>query len=125
LQFALESVVELGSGLSGGREWDIRLIKPRALLKAEAEARRLSAVEEDAVTDTDSMIEVETSESGNQTDASNNASGISETDNTDSGSPTLKAKNLGDSSGWEMICRPMVGTRITGGGFVGVWRKID
>lgn len=24
---------------------------------------------------------------------------------------------------WEMICRPKVGARVVGGGFVGVWRK--
>ncbi|PQE03064.1 calcineurin-like phosphoesterase protein [Rutstroemia sp. NJR-2017a BVV2] len=124
LRFALESVVELGSGLSGGREWDIRLIKPRALLKAAAEARRLSVVEEGAVTDTDSGIEAETPESGHRTEATNEVSEISETDNTDSGSPTLNPENTVDSSGWEMVCKPMVGTRITVGGFVGVWRKI-
>ncbi|KAM3070614.1 hypothetical protein ACMFMF_008066 [Clarireedia jacksonii] len=125
LQFALESVLELGSGLSGGREWDVRLVRPRALLKAEAEARRSSVVEEGAVIDTDSGTEGETSESGNQTEAAGNLSEISETGMTDSDSLTAKRKDPVDPSGWEVICRPMVGTRIIGGGFIGVWRKIE
>jgi hypothetical protein len=25
--------------------------------------------------------------------------------------------------GWQMVCRPKVGDRIIGGGFVGVWKK--
>ncbi len=42
LPFHLESVLELGAGAGVGvREWDVRLVKPRALLKAEAEARKM------------------------------------------------------------------------------------
>ena len=27
--------------------------------------------------------------------------------------------------GWEMICRPRVGVRVEGGGFIGVWKRMD
>ena len=40
LPFFLENVLELGAGIGvGGREWDVRPVKPRAVLKAEAEAK--------------------------------------------------------------------------------------
>ncbi|RFU25298.1 hypothetical protein B7463_g11037, partial [Scytalidium lignicola] len=48
LPFVLETVLELGGGIGvGGREWDVRAVKPRSLLKAEAQAREQMAGEEE------------------------------------------------------------------------------
>lgn len=94
LPFHLESVLELGAGVGvGGREWDVRLVKPRAVLKAEAEASKVKEQSE-AVSDLDSA------------------------DNGNSLSSTSK------DSGWAMVCRPKVGSIVTGGGFLGLWRRM-
>lgn len=74
LPLFMEKTVEVGSAIGvGGREWDVRPIKPRALQKSEI------------------------LEAGLET---------------------------ADDEGWEMICRPKVGVRIAGGGFVGQFQRI-
>lgn len=99
LPLLLESVLEIGVGAgAGGREWDVRLVKPRALLKAEV------------------------------------APLITEPD--DEGSDSSKGEGTGEEvdvsiavessdSGWEVICRPKVHSRVIGGGFVGVFRRME
>ncbi|TVY26349.1 tRNA (adenine(58)-N(1))-methyltransferase [Lachnellula hyalina] len=82
----LEKVVELGAAIGvGGREWDVRPVRPRAFLKARAEAaeRGQAAVEDSA-----------------------------------------EAVEQSEEDGWELVCRPKVGQRISGGGFVGLWKKM-
>lgn len=89
LPLFLEKVIEIGRGIgTGGREWDVRSVKPKTALK-----RGLGespSVAEDPV------------ESG-------------------AGDKVLPEDAGG---GEQMICRPKVGVRVTGGGFVGVWRRI-
>lgn len=98
LPFYLESVLELGAGVGvGGKEWDVRAVKPRALLKAEAAARELSEAT------------IEPSAEDEESDAEE----VPEAPKSDS------------SSGWEMVCRPKVGIKIAGGGFVGLWRRME
>jgi tRNA (adenine57-N1/adenine58-N1)-methyltransferase len=88
----LEKVIEVGGVVGvGGREWDVRPVKPRALLKARTEDIKPSEEPEDALAE----------------------------DLED-----LRQSPDSDDSGWEMVCRPKVGLRIVGGGFVGVWRKM-
>ncbi|KAH7395858.1 adenine-N(1)--methyltransferase [Cadophora sp. MPI-SDFR-AT-0126] len=84
LPFFLEKVIEIG-GAVGGREWDVRLVTPRAL--------KNDSGEKQATVDT--VGEVEDRKA-------------SETTNR----------------GEEMVCRPKVGGRVSGGGFVGLWRRI-
>jgi tRNA (adenine57-N1/adenine58-N1)-methyltransferase len=79
----LEKVVEIGGGIGvGGREWDVRPVKPRVTMKTE---ECLSTI----------------------TDASNGGNGF-----------------VNQNGGWSMICRPKVGSRVVGGGFVAVWRRM-
>jgi tRNA (adenine57-N1/adenine58-N1)-methyltransferase len=100
LPFVLETVLEIGQGAGvGGRLWDVRAVKPRAVLKAEAEAREL---EESQASETLG----DTSEAG-----PNAALSQSEAESSD--------------KGWEMICRPKVGERVIGGGFVALWRRME
>ncbi|KAH6667879.1 adenine-N(1)--methyltransferase [Halenospora varia] len=114
----LEKVVELGASLgSGGRVWDVRPVRPRAYLKAMAEKaavnvlggsfKRLQLGDETTEEVTPSVV---TGEVASDVD---NTTEIQETTPTD------------DGGGWELVCRPMVGGRIVGGGFVGLWRKMD
>jgi tRNA (adenine57-N1/adenine58-N1)-methyltransferase len=95
----LDDVLELGSGAgTGGRQWNVKAVKPRALLKAEAEAR-LRLQEED---------------SAEQNRFDQDESAESEDGDTGDG---------GAGGGWEMICRPKAFGRIVGGGFVGIWKR--
>ncbi|KAE9379789.1 hypothetical protein N431DRAFT_398277, partial [Stipitochalara longipes BDJ] len=98
LPLFLEKVVEVGGAVGvGGREWDVRPVKPRALLKARVEDVKLSdGLEEDLAQGSE--------------------------DSSPAASPSHTPAS--DDSGWEMVCRPKVGLRIAGGGFVGVWRKM-
>lgn len=95
LPFWLEKVVEIGGGIGvGGREWDVRPVKPRAIMKAEQEAAKeaelTSAVSQGA---------------------------------SAGGSAFVQPISQAQESDWSMICRPRVGSRVVGGGFVAVWRR--
>lgn len=92
LPLELECVVELGvNGGSGGREWDVRAVKPRALSK--------------------------------KAPTPPNSDGESaDKDVVDSGRENEPAHVVEDC--WSMVCRPRVGERVVGGGFLGVWKKM-
>ncbi|KAF7116661.1 hypothetical protein CNMCM5793_005153 [Aspergillus hiratsukae] len=96
LPFILEKVVELGSGISSGRLWDVRF----AVKKSRADPSSWT-------------------EAADSMDA--------EEDSSDAGvesvpTPPEEAARQEESV---LVCRPKVGTRIVGGGFVGVWRRIE
>ncbi|PGH11630.1 hypothetical protein AJ79_04770 [Helicocarpus griseus UAMH5409] len=94
LPFIQDAVVELGTGLSGGRTWDVRMATTKSTndaLRKEADADETTAEE---------------SESSNT--AAEEASG------------TVRESKEGQQV---LVCRPQAGKRITGGGFVGVWKK--
>lgn len=96
LPLTVETVIELGQNSStGGKEWDVRIIKPRALLRKETE--KATEVKAEAASEGEDMTR-------NEEQASADAS---------------KA-----DGGWSTVCRPKVGDRIFGGGFLGVFKKI-
>jgi hypothetical protein len=101
----LQNVIELGvNGGSGGREWDVRFAKVRNRTPAGSESSAAPVTEDSAPTVSDesaSSPESDTS-SASQKDA---AAG------TPAGAPL------------RLVCRPKVGERIVGGGFLGVWKK--
>ena len=77
----LEKVIELGvNGGSGGREWDVRLIRPRAWKEATPTEAGEESSDEPHGPETRDLL--------------------------------------------QMVCRPRVGERIQGGGFLGVFRKM-
>lgn len=96
----LDKVVELGvNGGSGGREWDVRFVRPRAAQKksgAHGEEQGLSS---------DS--------------AEGEAEALSDT-NSDS---AMRVPQTDADQEMSMVCRPKVGERIIGGGFLGIWKK--
>jgi tRNA (adenine57-N1/adenine58-N1)-methyltransferase catalytic subunit len=105
LPFFLEKVVEVGGAVGvGGKEWDVRPVKPRALLKAKVkDVKQYENLEEGH------GVAVDIVEDPREVPAKTPSS----------------SHPVSDESGWEMVCRPKVGTRIFGGGFVGVWRRMS
>ena len=93
LPLHLVKVVELGEGISTGRVWDLRFVTPRMREKAQAD-----------LNDSSSPVEA----------ADVNAT-LSSTEEL--------ASNDRASTGRVLICRPKVGDRVVGGGFVGLFRK--
>ncbi|MCJ1477514.1 hypothetical protein MMC13_006186 [Lambiella insularis] len=105
----LDRVLELGAGMTGGRDWDIRTVKPRALLKAENARKEAQAAVYNSATSSEVAC------NGLQEDSSV----LAMTRDAEQAQAMYHRK-----IGWEMICRPRVGERIVGGGFLGVWRKM-
>ena len=108
LPLFLERVVELGPGLCGGKEWDIRAVKPRALLKAEQERSVARGKREDnkaaySKGDTENSTEILESSFSRDDEQSHAAAD--------------------EVQGFQMICRPKAFARLVGGGFLGLWRK--
>ncbi|KAJ5971944.1 uncharacterized protein N7479_001862 [Penicillium vulpinum] len=101
LPLVQEKVIELGSGISGGRTWDVRF----ATKKSGADPASWAAP-----SDTESVTPAEVDE---QSAASDTASEVSTTEE-----PPKEGESV-------LVCRPKVGVRIQGGGFVAVWRRIE
>ncbi|KAK4951237.1 hypothetical protein LTR10_010210 [Elasticomyces elasticus] len=100
VELEMEKVLELGvNGGTGGREWDVRAVRPRAA-RPKVDSGVGREVEGEAEGRDDSGVELA------------NSSGEDAEDNTE------KA-----DEGWKMICRPKVGELVVGGGFLGVFRK--
>lgn len=91
----LEQVVELGANASGGRQWDVRFVKPKTPKPTNATA-------------------LETTPDG--------AAVAGDQPAFMAGSPPQQ-RDPSVMSDWELVCRPKLGDRITGGGFLGVWKK--
>ena len=109
LQLILDRVLELGLSMTGGREWDVRAFKPRALVRKDTKTKD-SALDQEDISCTGSNEDGEASSASSADAEAQNADHVqaySETENN-----------------WAMICRPKVGNRIIGGGFLGVWRKM-
>ncbi len=103
LPLVLSSVLELGLN-SGGRDWDVRTIIPRALTrKAEAHMR-----EDDASRSADQG-------SNDGTSADPAESDTADEDNDEDKEPVYDQVT---------VCRPKSGYRVAGGGFLGVWTKM-
>lgn len=99
LPFVLDRVIELGMGLSNGRLWDVRV----AVKKSRA----------------DPSSWAESSESDEPTQREDEAAESKDTEAavTPEGAPRGPENVL--------ICRPKVGMKLVGGGFVGIWRRVD
>lgn len=105
LPFVQERVVELGLGMTSGRHWDVRL----AFKKSGADPSSwLPSVDADGE---EAAPSAETEEAGSHT-----AHSVDEI--------TVPEEPVKDEEP-VMVCRPKVGIRTVGGGFVGVWRRIE
>ena len=108
LPLVLDRVVEMGASMTGGREWDIRTVKPRAYLRSEKAKK--------ATLDMDDAAEPRIDGDSDQHEATNLCSAV-----TDERDAEIVER---EEVGYEMVCRPKVGARVVGGGFVAVWRKM-
>lgn len=97
LPLQLERVVEVGPAMTGGRIWDVRLVKPRALTKEPHEKPTAATGKDD--------------DTGVQRGEDLVSSGA-----IVEGSPD-------NNKECQMVCRPKVGDRVSGGGFVALWSK--
>ncbi|KAI9874308.1 MAG: hypothetical protein M1830_009895 [Pleopsidium flavum] len=100
LPLVLDRVVELGPGMTGGREWDVRAVRPRAVIKAQSDrAKTFHNAGEEGRLPADVSGEKSRDEEQVQALATH-------------------------GQRWELVCRPKVGGRVFGGGFLGVWRRM-
>ncbi|KAL1958199.1 hypothetical protein VTO42DRAFT_5054 [Malbranchea cinnamomea] len=99
LPFVMDRAVELGTGISSGRLWDIRIAQTRS------RGKLTTGVNEEAADGAAEETPEETSDMSAAEKASDSAGDKSNTESV-------------------LVCRPKVGERIVGGGFVGIWRRM-
>jgi tRNA A58 N-methylase Trm61 len=100
LPLYLERVIELGGGISGGREWSLKFVKSRASMRA-------------ASTPLPTTSEESTAETGLESE-----------DRSDADS-AVDVSGGSDEPEWVVSCRPKPGKMIQGGGFVGLWTRVE
>ena len=99
MPYLLDQVIELGAGTI--REWDVRAVKPRATTK-DAEEQAPTA-----------------SESATAEVAVDAVKGEEARDEE-------LAEDLARHEGkWATVCRPKAGQQVVGGGFLGLWRRME
>ena len=105
LPLELDTVLELGQGITGGREWDVRSVVPRAQLQVQRE--RKTTMAEEGSESTDAASE-------------DDDRGLEKKGSDGEVAGPMKQQNPPS----HMVCRPKVGGMVKGGGFVGVWKKM-
>ena len=103
LPLEIERVLELGEGISNGRTWDVRLAQVRA---------RMNIKPRKVKPKTDSSEEEVSQPDDGE------APKIEEVDR-----PIVAEDE--EPCGPVLVCRPKVGKMTIGGGFVGLWRKVE
>ncbi|KAF2751975.1 S-adenosyl-L-methionine-dependent methyltransferase [Sporormia fimetaria CBS 119925] len=108
LPFLLDQVIELGAG--NIRQWDVRAVKPRNPTPP-PKKKAAAALEED-----EPKVVPSTTIVGAAIDAQH---GQEERDSD-------LAEDLAKKhEGYVMVCRPQTGVMVVGGGFLGIWRKMQ
>lgn len=97
LPLQLERVVEVGPTMTGGRVWDIRFVKPRSLTNLPNEKRNVAR-------------------HGDVEEVAGKGESVDAHEVIHEGSAVL-------DEGYEMVCRPKAGDRVSGCGFVALWSK--
>jgi tRNA (adenine57-N1/adenine58-N1)-methyltransferase len=97
MPYLLDQVIELGAGTI--REWDVRAVKPRATIKKADEGTSPETLTPEELIDPVKGQEARDDE--------------------------LTEDTANDDNKWAMICRPKVGQQVVGGGFLGLWRRME
>lgn len=121
MPLAYSTVLELGQGMVGGKQWDVRMAKIRK--PDQEKGRDVGAKGEQ---DLGSAISV-----GRQTWSQKARSAVAGwlmqgLEGKGANENERKAETHGNAAPqerWEMVARPSVGHRVAGGGFLGVWKK--
>ena len=117
LPYVLDRVIELGQGMSGGREWDVRIAQIRAM-------KRLKQEELSAASDTvheQNVLEAEDTIAS--ADTNGDASSVEPPPLTETMDSRSDKSAPAPEREQAMVARPKAGLAIIGGGFIGVWRK--
>lgn len=96
MPYLLDQVIELGAGTI--REWDVRAVKPRATL------RKVD------VRDVSESLGEEAIEAAKEQGARDGE---------------LAEALAKQEDQWAMVCRPKAGQQVVGGGFLGLWRRME
>ena len=99
MPYLLDQVIELGAGTI--REWDVRAVRPRATLTQADE----QASAEAGITAAQEPLDPVKGEEARDEELAKDL-----------------AKN---SDNWAMVCRPKAGQQVVGGGFLGLWRRME
>ncbi|CAI6335877.1 unnamed protein product [Periconia digitata] len=99
MPYVLEQVVELGVGTV--REWDVRQVKPRATLK------KPLGVESEPSSPSTGPVDPEKEQQARD------------------GELAEELLEKQEEEKWAMICRPKAGQMVVGGGFLGLWRRME
>jgi hypothetical protein len=114
LPLRMDKVLELGDGISNGRPWDVRLAFKRANdATDEPSPSGLGQGDEDEACRVELNIENEISSTLDRQDDD----GTLPSSRSGSREHVLNQEPV-------MVCRPKVGERVIGGGFVGLWRRV-
>lgn len=108
LPLFLDRVVEVGQGMSGGRLWDVRSTRIRQF---DRQAKALQPADEGR----DELLEL--------TDDSQTFKASDEEQGDAHGDDPAVASVDTEIVGEAIVCRPKVGERTIGGGFIGLWRR--
>ena len=109
LPLILDTVLELGHDMTGGRQWDVRSVVPRAELKSMGRTKNTTSLNDGTESPIENVIDARDHEP-----VPNNRS-------NEENSPASQ-KNM---YGLQMVCRPKVGGKVVGGGFLGVFKKMQ
>ena len=110
LPLSYQEVIELGAGYGGGKQWDVRLSrarKPRTVNESKL-AAAVVAKSDEAVVSSGFFGFLR---------------GLFGWATPKSPAVTQDVQKAAEDETWYTVCRPSVGHRVVGGGFVGVWRR--
>ena len=111
LPLELDRVLELGATMTGGREWDVRAVRPRSKDRPKVTV---------TIPEDESSAPVETETNAMDSNEPPHIETIPMHTEDEEQVQVLRE----EEPDWEMICRPMYGSLVTAGGFVGMWRKM-
>lgn len=100
IPLTFDKCIELGPGISGGREWDVRMAQIRASVRKGAKSTEEASEEEstEEIKEAEEVAPVEVKED--------------------------PLAELETKERWEMVCRPAVGRFVVGGGFFAMFRRL-
>lgn len=116
LPLNMERTLELGEGISTGRRWDVRFVRPR---RGKNTATKPAAVTPTAAPEQDAIPKTGSELSEEGVNPNEDAPGST----PEESSPDRDFDPQQDDSP-VMICRPLVGERTFGGGFIALFKKI-
>ena len=110
LPLSYQEVIELGAGYGGGKQWDVRLSrarKPRTVNEPNLAAAAVVKSDQPVVSPRFFGF----------------LRGLFGRAAPEKPAITQQVQNAAEDETWYTVCRPSVGHRVVGGGFVGVWRR--